>query len=93
MKLMVRPYGKEAEKRLLRVLAEVALEVGREDAMGAGGRCEADEVREEGPHDEKGALDSVRVGSSHDEKGALDEVRVSGALDRVTHEDARGLCT
>ena len=78
MKLMVRPYGKEAEKRLLRVLAEVALEVGREDAMGAGGRCEADEVREEGPHDETGAHDSVRV---------------SGALDRVAYEDARDLCT
>ena len=78
MKLMVRPYGREAEKRLLRVLAEVALEVGREDAMGAGGRCEADEMR---------------VGSSHDETGALDRVRVSGALDRVAYEDARGLCT
>lgn len=93
MKFMVRPYGREAEKRLLRVLAEVALEVGREDAMGAGGRCEADEMRVGSPHDETGALDRVRVGSSHDEKGALDRVRVSGALDRVAYEDARGLCT
>ena len=93
MKLMVRPLDREAEKRLIRVLAEVALEVGREDAMGAGGRCEADEVRVGSPHDKKGALDSVRVGGSHDETGALDSVRVSGALDRVAYEDARDLCT
>lgn len=32
MKVTVPPLDKEAEKRLLRVLAEVALEVGREEA-------------------------------------------------------------
>lgn len=41
MDIRVRPYGKEEEKRLLRVLAEVALELGRADAMSS--RCETDD--------------------------------------------------
>ncbi|MBQ5636750.1 MAG: hypothetical protein IIX11_05965 [Selenomonadales bacterium] len=56
MDIRVRPYGKEEEKRLVRVLAEVALELGKAEAMssrcetgdgvGVGGSC-ADAVQEE----------------------------------------------
>lgn len=56
MEIMVRPLDREAEKRLLRVLAEVVLEVGK--AGTEGGRCEAgDEVA-------YGTVGGVRVDSS-----------------------------
>lgn len=53
MKIIVLSPDEEAEKRLLRVLAEVALEVGREEGDGKDGRCVLAEVGREEADDGK----------------------------------------